>query len=85
MFDDDQFGAIQTEAASPQGQFSQDLVSKKVKGRQRTFFIDLKQSVNGKFIKMSELSRGGQRSTIMFDGEDIENIIQALQEVKVAL
>lgn len=85
MFDDDQFGSIQTEASPPQGQFSQELVSKKVKGRQRTFFIDLKQSVNGKFVKMSELSRGGQRSTIMFDGEDIENIIQALQEVKTAL
>ena len=84
MFDDDQFGDVQTEA-SPKAQFSEELVSKKIKGRQRTFFIDLKQSVNGKFVKMSELSRGGQRSTIMFDGEDLEHIIQALEEVKAAL
>jgi hypothetical protein len=67
------------------GQFSQELVSKKIKGRQRTFFIDLKESVNGKFIKISELSRGGQRSTIMFDGEDIDSFIEAFQEIKAAL
>lgn len=65
--------------------YSQELVSKKVIGRQRTFFIDLKQSTNGKFVKISELSRGGQRSTIMFDEEDMEGFIEALQEIKSAL
>jgi len=67
------------------GRYSQELVSKKIKGRQRTFFIDLKESSNGKFIKISELSRGGQRSTIMFDGEDIDSFLEAFQEIKAAL
>jgi hypothetical protein len=64
--------------------YAQELVSEKINGRQRTFFIDLKESSNGKFIKMSELSRGGQRSTIMFDIEDLDPIIEALEKVKKA-
>lgn len=64
------------------GRYASELVSKKIKGRQRTFFLDLKESSNGKFIKISELSRGGQRSTIMFDEEDIDEFIQALEEIK---
>lgn len=71
--------------SSNEGRFSQELVSKKIKGRQRTFFIDLKESSNGKFVKISELSRGGQRSTIMFDGEDIDSFLEAFQEIKRAL
>ncbi|MDP2690931.1 MAG: hypothetical protein Q8O95_00815 [bacterium] len=67
------------------GNYSSELVSKKIKGRQRTFFVDLKESSNGKFVKVSELSRGGQRSTIMFDGEDIDSFIEAFQEIKAAL
>lgn len=65
--------------------YSQELFSKKIKGRQRTFYIDLKQSMNGKFVKISELSRGGQRSTIMFDGEDVDSFIEAFQEIKKQL
>jgi hypothetical protein len=71
--------------ASNEARFSQELVSRKIKGRQRTFFIDLKESSNGKFVKISELSRGGQRSTIMFDGEDIDSFLEAFQEIKRAL
>lgn len=93
MSDDDVFGddfSTDTTAepvieAGDGGSYAQELVSKKIRGRQRTFYIDLKESSNGKFVKMSELSRGGQRSTIMFDGEDIEEIILALQEIKEAL
>jgi len=66
-------------------QFSKELVAKKIKGRQRTFYVDLKESMNGKFVKISEVSRGGQRSTIMFDGEDIDAFLEALQEIKAAL
>jgi hypothetical protein len=66
-------------------QFSREVLSKKIKGRQRTFFIDLKESANGKFVKISELSRGGQRSTIMFDAEDMDPFLEALQEMKAAL
>ena len=64
--------------------YAQELVSEKISGRQRTFFIDLKESSNGKFVKMSELSRGGQRSTIMFDIEDLPAIIEGLEKVKEA-
>ena len=71
--------------AGGDNRFSKELVSKKIKGRQRTFFIDLKESMNGKFVKVSELSRGGQRSTIMFDGEDIDAFLEAFQEIKAAL
>lgn len=67
------------------GRYAQELTSKKIRGRQRTFYIDLKESSNGKFVKMSELSRGGQRSTIMFDGEDLGEIIAALQEIKAEI
>ena len=66
-------------------QFSREVLSKKIKGRQRTFFIDLKESANGKFVKISELSRGGQRSTIMFDAEDMDPFLEALQEMKAAI
>ena len=68
-----------------EGNYSNELFSKKIQGRQRTFFLDLKESTNGKFVKVSELSRGGQRSTIMFDAEDVEAFIQALQEIKASL
>lgn len=83
---DDVFSDISLEAQPQQERsFSQELVSKKIKGRQRTFFIDLKESSNGKFVKISELSRGGQRSTIMFDSEDIDSFLEAFQEIKAAL
>jgi len=88
--EDDVFGDDFTDEspASPPksgGGYSSELASKKIKGRQRTFFVDLKESSNGKFVKISELSRGGQRSTIMFDGEDIDSFIEALQEIKSEL
>jgi hypothetical protein len=66
------------------GGYAQELVSKKILAKQRTFYIDLKESHNGKFIKMSEVSRGGQRSTIMFDIEDLGEIVKALQEIESA-
>lgn len=62
--------------------FAQDLHSVTIHARQRTFYIDLKQSGNGKFFKISEKSRGGQKTTIMFDSEDLDKFIEALQEMK---
>lgn len=82
---DDVFSEDIMDMPVQQQKFSQELVSKKIKGRQRTFFIDLKESSNGKFVKISELSRGGQRSTIMFDGEDIDYFLEAFREIKAAL
>jgi hypothetical protein len=67
------------------GRFATDLHSVTIHARQRTFYIDLKESANGKFFKISEKSRGGQKTTIMFDVEDLDQIIAALQEMKTKL
>lgn len=64
------------------GSYAQDLHSVTIHARQRTFYIDLKQSGNGKFFKVSEKSRGGQKTTIMFDVEDLDQFIAAFQEMK---
>ncbi|MEQ1849822.1 MAG: hypothetical protein ABL890_04495 [Candidatus Peribacteraceae bacterium] len=63
-------------------QYGQELHSITVRARQRTFYIDLKESGNGKFFKVSEKSRGGKKSTIVFDVEDLAPIIAALQEMQ---
>jgi hypothetical protein len=65
--------------------FADDLHSVTIHARQRTFYIDLKQSGNGKFFKLSEKSRGGQKTTIMFDAEDLDPFIAAFQEMKTKL
>lgn len=65
--------------------FADDLHSVTIHARQRTFYIDLKQSGNGKFLKISEKSRGGQKTTIMFDAEDLDKMIEALTEMKTRL
>ena len=64
------------------GHFAQDIHSVTIHARQRTFYIDLKESGHGKFFKISEKSRGGQKTTIMFDVEDLDKFIEALQEMK---
>lgn len=68
--------------ASAGGRFADEIHSITIHGRQRTFYIDLKQSGNGKFFKVSEKSRGGQKTTIMFDAEDLSKFIEALEEMK---
>lgn len=60
--------------------YASELYSKQIKAKFRTFFVDLKESSNGKFIKISEKSHG-RKSTIMMDAEDIPVFIEALQEV----
>jgi hypothetical protein len=55
--------------------------SVKLSTRQRLFYFDLKRSSNGLFIKISEKSAKG-RSTIMFDSEDLDDVIKTLQEIK---
>ncbi|MBT4120188.1 MAG: hypothetical protein HOG89_02810 [Candidatus Peribacter sp.] len=64
------------------GKFADELHSVAIHARQRTFYIDLKESTNGKFFKVSEKSRGGQKTTIMFDSEDLEPFIKALEEMR---
>ncbi len=65
--------------------YGEELHSVTIRARQRTFYIDLKQSNNGKFLKISEKSRGGQKTTIIFDVEDLPEIIRALQEMQTKL
>jgi hypothetical protein len=67
------------------GGFADDLHSITIHAKQRTFYIDLKQSGNGKFFKVSEKSRGGQKTTIMFDAEDLQQFIAAFQEMATKL
>lgn len=67
------------------GRYGEELHSITIRARQRTFYIDLKQSANGKFFKVSEKSRGGQKSTIVFDVEDLPAMIAALQEMQTKL
>ncbi|MBI1812252.1 hypothetical protein HY285_01770 [Candidatus Peregrinibacteria bacterium] len=67
------------------GRYATDLHSVTIHARQRTFYIDLKESGNGKFFKVSEKSRGGQKTTIMFDVEDLDKFIEAFQEMKTKL
>jgi hypothetical protein len=67
-------------AGNSSGRYADELFSKRIDAKFRTFFIDLKESSNGKFVKVSEKSRG-RKSTIMMDAEDIPEMIAALQEV----
>ena len=85
--DDDTAVATDDKAAAPapaagDRKFADELHSVTIHARQRTFYIDLKQSNNGKFFKVSEKSRGGQKTTIMFDAEDLEKFIEAFEEMK---
>ena len=67
------------------GSYAQEVHSVTIHARQRTFYIDLKESSHGKFFKVSEKSRGGQKSTIMFDAEDLDQFIEAFGEMKTKL
>lgn len=67
------------------GRFADEIHSVTIHGRQRTFYIDLKQSTSGKFFKISEKSRGGQKTTIMFDCEDLPKFVEALQEMQTKI
>jgi hypothetical protein len=64
------------------GRFADEIHSITIHGRQRTFYVDLKESGNGKFFKVSEKSRGGQKTTIMFDAEDLSKFLEAFTEMQ---
>ena len=66
------------------GGYAQEIFSKQIKAKFRTFFVDLKESSNGKFVKISEKSHG-RKSTVMMDAEDVPAMIEALQEVQKQL
>ncbi len=67
------------------GGFGKEIHSITIRAKQRTFYIDLKESSNGKFFKVSEKSRGGRKTTIMFDAEDLGAFVDALNEMKTKL
>lgn len=87
MPQDDQPAPQHTPAPRPAFQgggqrgFADDVHSITIHAKQRTFYIDLKKSGNGMFFKVSEKSRGGQKTTIMFDAEDLQQFIAAFQEM----
>ena len=66
------------------GQTGQDttreIFTHRVRGRKRTYFIDLKESQNGKFVKISEKSNGMKR-TILLDQEDFAEFFGALVQI----
>jgi len=64
----------------PRGDFAKEIYSKTIQAKFRTFYVDLKKSNNGYFVKISEKSHG-RKSTIMMDMEDVAPMITALQEV----
>lgn len=64
--------------------YAEEIASEKIMAKYRTFFIDLKQSVNGKFVKISE-KNNGRRSTIMIDAEDVPAFVEALQRIQAEL
>jgi PurA ssDNA and RNA-binding protein len=67
-------------ARGARGDFAQEIASKTIQAKFRTFYVDLKKSANGYFVKISEKSHG-RKSTIMMDMEDVSPILAALQEV----
>ena len=88
QFDDDlsppESKPAKTATGKQGGGFAEELFSKTIHAKFRTFYVDLKESVNGKFVKVSEKSRG-RKSTIMMDAEDVPAMIEALQEVQKQL
>lgn len=69
-------------SSAPSDEHSHEVFSRKISARYRTFFVDVKENSHGYLLKISEKSRGGKKSTIMFDAEDLDGIIDALQEAK---
>lgn len=66
-------------------EYGKELHSITIHAKQRTFYVDLKESGNGKFFKISEKSRGGRKTTIMFDAEDLDAFLNALNEMKTKM
>lgn len=60
---------------------SNTIKSVTIKGGARTFYIDLKESARGPYIKFSEKSNG-KKSTILMDAEDFDQFYNAMGEIK---
>ncbi len=70
------------ENTGEQRRYSKEVFSEKISAKYRTFFVDVKENENGHLVKISEKSRGGKKSTVMMDAEDLPAIISALQNAQ---
>lgn len=64
--------------------YAEEIASEKIMAKYRTFFLDLKQSINGKFIKITEKNHG-RRNTIMLDAEDLPAFMESLKKLQEQL
>ena len=60
---------------------SKEIFTRKIEAKTRTYFIDLKESAYGIFLKISERSNG-RKNIIRIDESNIEEFIEALTEMK---
>jgi len=63
------------------GRYAEEIFSKKIETRNRTYYIDVKQSVYGKFLKIVE-KRKGKKNIIMIDSENVDEVLAGIQEAK---
>ncbi len=73
------------EAKEREGEYiyshSREIFSEMLSGKYRTFFVDVKETSQGKLLKISEKSRGGKKSTIMMDAVDVPAFLEILKRV----
>jgi len=58
--------------------FGEEIFSQKIEARNRTIFVDLKKNANGKFLKVSERLKNGNRNTIMVGEEEMPDFVDAI-------
>lgn len=58
-----------------------ELYSYTIQGKKRKFFVDLKESDYGKFLKITEKSKG-KKNVIMMDVEDFPEFMKSLGEIQ---
>ena len=58
--------------------FGEEIFSQKIEARNRTIFVDLKKNSNGKFLKVSERLKNGNRNTIMVGEEEMPDFVDAI-------
>ncbi len=61
-----------------------ELYSVKFDTQHKTFFLDLKQSANGKYLKISE-KRFGKKTTVIVPEEGIDPLLKGIEEIKSKL
>jgi PurA ssDNA and RNA-binding protein len=62
----------------------EELFTVRIQGARRLFFVDLKQSHQGRYLKITEKS-GGQKRTILMDEEDFVQFFKAINDINELL